>query len=110
MRILSQAQSATSTVSSLLPIHRDVLKDMIESGRPLVRWEGGYWTIEDRAEARRRVWPAGFHQPERFVTIGVVRELEAKGLVRRLHTFAEDWRDSRELTEFGRDLGLTLAS
>lgn len=93
-----------------MPIQRDVLREMAETGRPLVRWEGGYWTTEDRTRSSRRVWPAGFHLPDRFVSIGVVRELEEKGLLRRLGTHAEEWRDARELTEFGRELGVTLAS
>ncbi len=110
MRIFAQAHSARPPVHSLLPIHRDVLRDMAETGRPLIRWEGGYWTTEDRVAARRREWPAGFHLPDRFVSIGLVRELEEKGLLRRTNAHAEEWRDPRELTEFGRELGLTLAS
>lgn len=110
MRNIAPAHSARLPVHDLLPIHRDVLRDMAESGRPLTRWEGGYWTTEDRVAARRREWPAGFHRPDRFVSIGLVRELEAKGLLRRANARVEEWRDSRELTEFGRELGLTLAS
>lgn len=110
MRIFAQSPSDRTPLHGLLPIHRDLLREMAETGRPLVRWEGGYWTTEDRARARKREWPAGFHLPDRFVSIGVVRELEEKGLLRRLGVFPEEWRDARELTAFGRELGLTLAS
>lgn len=104
MKISAQAQPAHTPANILVPIHRDILHEMAESGRPLSRWEGGYWTTEDRSAAHRRDWPAGFHRPDHFVCIGVVRELEEQGLLRRTHSCAEEWRDSRELTEFGREL------
>ncbi|GEM_PF-4342777 len=110
MRIFAQVHSARQPLDGLLPIHRDVLREMAETERPLIRWEGGYWTTEDPAAARQRVWPAGFNLPDRFVSIGLVRELEEKGLLCRSHIHDEEWRDPRELTDFGRELGLTLAS
>lgn len=92
----------------LPPLHRGILHEMAGSGRPLVRWEGGYWTTEERTTARRRDWPSGYSLPEHFVSIGVVRDLEARGLLRRKGIHAAEWRDVRELTDFGRAVQATL--
>lgn len=69
---------------------QDVIVQLATTGACLVRLQGGFWTT-----AGRPANAAGI--PDWWVSWQTVRAMERKGLLVRMHTFQEDWRDSRGL-------------
>lgn len=80
------------------PAQVEVLARLAESpGVLLERWPGGFWTLQGMRLNERDA-------PEWSTLLHTVRAMELRGWLRRAHVYPEDWRDSRELTEAGREV------
>lgn len=71
----------------------DVARRLL-GGAFLVRWPGGFWTVEGCEEAKPGV-------PTWNTTIGTVRAMEKRGWLNR-DKQTQEWRDPRRLTAGGR--------
>lgn len=82
---------------------RRALDHMAEVGaKRLYRWPGGFWMTEsppadivsiDPLSSRRfKPLHGGW-----WIATAVVKALERRGLLRRVGTYKEEWRDTREL-------------
>jgi hypothetical protein len=92
------------------PEQLGVLQKLLTSPRHrIVRLPGGFWTTPDDPMGGRVLalgrFDNGGSTPSWHTGTQTVRAMERRGWLQRTNTYAEEWRDDRELTEAGRAAG-----
>lgn len=75
-----------------------VIERMLETGQPLERWRGGFWTIKGCPYTLRRDAVGDMYRsPDWHVGTNTVKAMERAGLLKRANVHGEEWRDERIL-------------
>lgn len=83
----------------------EALRRMAAANAPLARQPGGFWTLKEASPSPWTPRPGGLERSW-YIDIQTVRAMERKGLVERTNVWPEEWRDERQLTPTGREIGL----
>lgn len=91
------------------PTQLNVLRRMVETGRTLRRWNGGFWTtdadpVDGDGLRRERMGGQEYAIPSWSCTVATVRAMTIAGWVERCNTDTREWCDERRLTDAGREL------
>jgi hypothetical protein len=80
-----------------------VLDKMDETGQPLVRWPGGFWSYKGCTVSHQGKLDHGtkYSVPSWYCSAGTIKALDDRGLIKRLNVFPENWRDHRGLVTGG---------
>jgi len=82
-------------MTKLSPTQQEVLDRMKESGAPMIRLPGGFWTYQGCLTRLSQ----GYDVPEWHVSVQTIRAMEKKGLLVRSNLLVEEWKDPRVLPE-----------
>jgi hypothetical protein len=75
----------------------------IKDGRPIFRFPGGFWIVEEPTS--KNVWGAPLDAEGNSVWstgIQTIRAMETRGLLQRTNKWPEEWRDERVITDQGK--------
>lgn len=79
------------------PTQAEALRRMAASNGEIHREEGGFWTVN----GVERVGISNV--PRWWCAYSTIRALEAAGWIERKNEFPEAWRDTRRITDAGRE-------